>query len=172
MSDSKIESAKTGRSKCRKCREKIEKDTLRMGIISYQFDTDGSWSWYHLPCGAALNPQGFESAVEEFEGKIDGLDELRAEAKKAARKTITPRVEPAPSGRASCQGCEEKIAPKGTLRVVIAREVEGQEGLTRPAYIHVGCAAEHVEFEGDLKATLLCNSDLDGEQLASFTKDY
>jgi hypothetical protein len=172
MSDSKIESAKTGRSKCRKCRDKIEKDTLRMGIISYQFDSDGSWGWHHLACGAAVNPAGFETAVEEYDGTIDGIDELRVEAKKAARKTLVPRVEPAPSGRAACQKCGDKITPKGTLRVVIEREVEEQEGMTRPGYIHVACANGFVEVEGNLKELLLANSDLEPEDLATFNADY
>jgi hypothetical protein len=171
MSDCKIEPAKTGRSKCRKCRDKIEKDSLRMGIISYQFDSDGSWSWYHLNCGAGLNPEGFDAAVEEFDGEIEGIEEMRAEARKAARKNLMPRVEAAPSGRAACVACSEKIAPKGTLRVVMAREEE--EGVPpRAAYVHVGCAAKHVEFEGDLKKTLLENSDLDAEQLTSFGSEF
>lgn len=165
MSDAKIESAKTGRSKCRKCREAIAKDELRLGIISYQFDSDGSWTWYDLTCGAAVNPQSFESAVEEFEGEIPGIDELRAAAKVAARKTIMPRIEAAPSGRAACLGCSEKIKPKGTLRVVVEREVDDSSGLTRPGYLHVGCALGFVETEGDFRAEVLANSDLDEEQL-------
>lgn len=167
MSDSKIESAKTGRSKCRKCREGIAKDELRLGIISYQFDTDGSWTWYHLPCGAGLNPESFETAVTEFDGEIPGIEELRAAAKVAARKNLMPRIEPAPSGRASCLGCSEKIKPKGALRVVVEREVDDTPGLTRPGYLHVGCALGFVETEGDFKAEVLANSDLDAEQLAT-----
>lgn len=165
MSDGKIEAAKTGRSKCRKCREGIAKDELRFGIISYQFDTDGSWTWYHLPCGAALKPESFESAVVEYGAEIPGIDELRAAAKIAARKTIMPRIEAAPSGRASCLACREGIKPKGTLRVVVEREVDDSPGLTRPGYLHVGCALGYVETEGDFRAEVLANSDLDEEQL-------
>lgn len=165
MSDAKIESAKTGRSKCRKCREGIAKDELRLGIISYQFDTDGSWTWYHLPCGAAFNPESFENAVEEFGSEIPDIAELRAAAKLAARKNLMPRIEVAPSGRASCLGCSEKIKPKGTLRVVVEREVDDPPGQTRPGYLHVGCALGYVETEGDFRAEVLANSELDEEQL-------
>jgi hypothetical protein len=165
MSDAKIESAKTGRSKCRKCREGIAKDELRLGIISYQFDTDGSWTWYHLPCGAALNPESFESAVVEYGAEIPDIEELRKAAKIAARKNLMPRIEAAPSGRASCLSCRETIKPKGTLRVVVEREVDDSPGLTRPGYLHVGCALGYVETEGDFRAEVLANSDLDTEQL-------
>lgn len=171
MSDGKIESAKTGRSKCRKCREGIAKEELRFGIISYQFDTDGSWTWYHLPCGAALNPESFEAAVVEYGAEIPDIDELRATAKIAARKNLMPRIEAAPSGRAACLGCSEKIKPKGTLRVVIEREVDDTPGLTRPGYLHVGCALGHVETEGDFRTEVLANSDLDTEQLALATAE-
>ena len=171
MSDSKIESAKTGRSKCRKCREGIAKDELRLGIISYQFDSEGSWTWYDLTCGAAVHPQSFETAVEEFDGEIPGIDELRAAAKVAARKTIMPRIEAAPSGRAACLGCSEKIKPKGALRVVVEREVDDSSGLTRPGYLHVGCALGFVETEGDFRAEVLANSDLDEEQLKLVTAE-
>ncbi|MHA1444727.1 MAG: PARP-type zinc finger-containing protein, partial [Candidatus Hodarchaeales archaeon] len=50
----KIEPAKSGRSKCKGCQEKIIKDTIRVGS-SYQFTSpSGSeftgYSWYHLRC--------------------------------------------------------------------------------------------------------------------------
>lgn len=171
MPDSKIEAAKTGRSKCRSCRESIVKDALRMGVISYQFDTDGSWSWFHLKCGAALHPESFESAVKEYEGEIPDIDELRAEAVRAARKFLVPRIEAAPSGRAACQGCGEKIAPKGTLRVVIEREADPDTGLARPGYLHLRCAMDTIEAGGDKKALLLANSDLDEAQLATVQQE-
>lgn len=174
MSDTTIEAAKTSRSKCRKCREKIEKGSLRMGILSYQFDSEGSWGWHHLPCGAAVNPAGFEAAVLAYEGTIDGIVELRAEAQIAARKSLVPRVEAASSGRAACQNCGEKITPKGTLRVVIEREEDEQSGASRPGYLHVGCAKAFVEVEAgtDLQEQLRSNSDLDSVQLARFEEDY
>ncbi len=167
MSDSKIEAAKTGRSKCRSCRESIEKDSLRMGVISFQFDSDGSWSWFHLKCGAALHPESFEAAVGEYPGDIPDIDALRADAKKAARKFLTPRIEAAPSGRAACQECSEKIAPKGTLRVVFDRDPDPDTGMARPGYLHLKCALTHLALEGDGKALLLANSDLDDQQRAT-----
>lgn len=171
MSDAKIEAAKTGRSKCRNCREAIEKAALRLGVVSYQFDSDGSWTWYHLPCGAALFPESFETAVTEFDGEIPDLDGLREAARKAARKNLVPRIEPAPSGRAACLNCSEKIKPKGTLRVVVEREEEDQ-GMTRLGYVHVGCAKGFVKTEGDLLELLLGNSDLEEEQLATVKAEF
>lgn len=174
MSDSKIEAAKTGRSKCRSCRQGIEKNELRMGVLSFQFDSDGSFSWFHLKCGAALHPESFETAVAEFDGEIPDLEGLREEARRAARKTLVPRIEAAPSGRAACQECGEKIAPKGTLRVVIEREPDPDTGLARPGYLHLKCALAHMagEMPGiDIKELLLANSDLDEAQLAMVSEE-
>ena len=172
MSESKvqslIETAKTGRSKCRKCRSKIEKAELRFGILSFQFDSDGSWMWHHLACGVGVDAEAFNAAVGAFEGEIPNLEELRAAAEEAAKKNRYPRVEAAPSGRAACVSCAEKIAPKGTLRVVIQREAEGPQGnaIMRNSYLHIGCASAFIEGQENLLQTLIEHSSLDEEQIA------
>lgn len=160
-----IEVAKSGRAKCRGCNEKIEKAALRYGHFD---DTWESYKWYHLPCAAAFNPAAFKEAVEEYEGEIDNLDEILEKSKTASRKNTFPRAEPAPSGRASCLQCEEKIG-KGDLRVVIEREVEGFG--KRPGYLHPGCAAEFMELDaGALLETLLMNSGLEDDQNAALSE--
>ena len=155
-----IEPAKSGRAKCRGCGEKIEKDTLRYGNFDEQWE---SYKWFHLPCGAAENLAGFMQAVEDYDGEIEDLDAILVKAKEAARGKGFPRVEVASSGRSSCLLCEEKIAPKGTLRVVVEREVEGFG--KRPAYLHLGCAAGFLEADSDeLTDLLIENSILTEEQ--------
>ncbi len=163
-----IEEAKSGRAACRGCKEKIGKGELRFGNFD---ETWENFQWYHLACGAAFNPAGFKDALEEFDGEVPNLDEIMAHAKVAGRKNTYPRAEPAPSGRAACLQCEEKI-DKGALRVVIEREVEGYG--KRPGYLHPGCAPEFTETAAaDLLATLLENSGLDdatnGELRAAMT---
>lgn len=41
--------APTGRAACKKCKDKIEKDSIRMGIL---MDSDhfSAKNWYHLDC--------------------------------------------------------------------------------------------------------------------------
>ena len=48
-----IETAKTGRSKCRACRETIEKGALRFGEEQPSAFAEGlQMVWYHLACAA------------------------------------------------------------------------------------------------------------------------
>ncbi len=155
-----IEAAKSGRSSCRGCKEKIEKGELRYGNYDEQWE---SYKWFHLACGAAHNLEGFQQAVTDYDGEIENLDEVMKKAKEARKGKAFPRVEEAPSARSSCLLCEEKIAPKGTLRVVTQREVEGF-GM-RPAYLHLGCAASFLEADSDaLVDILLENSILTEDQ--------
>lgn len=155
-----IEPAKSSRSSCRGCKEKIEKGELRYGNYDEMWD---SYKWYHLPCGAAFNLTGFKQAAEDF-GEIENLEQILVDAKEAARGTLIPRAEPAPSSRASCLHCEEKIAPKGTLRVVVEREVEGFG--KKPGYLHPKCSVEFTDSERDaFLATLLDHSKLDDAQV-------
>lgn len=43
-----IEAAKSGRAKCRKCKEKIEKGELRFGHEVANAFSDSTLQWYHL----------------------------------------------------------------------------------------------------------------------------
>ena len=155
-----IEPAKSSRSSCRGCKEKIEKGELRYGNYDEMWD---SYKWYHLKCGAAFNLNGFKQAAEDF-GEIENLDQILIDAKEAARGTSFPRAEPAPSARAACMHCEEKIAPKGSLRVVVEREVEGFG--KKPGYLHPKCAVEYTSEEREaFLSTLLDNSKLEETQI-------
>lgn len=160
-----IEAAKTGRSSCRTCREKIGKGELRFGIVDYTFSSDGSFKWHHLACAAKKEPEALQEAIAAYEGELPDKDALLAACAEGKKGTAVPRAEPAPSGRAKCLKCGEKIA-KGELRVVVERMIEAL-GQARPAYLHPGCApgSEHVEGIDDLAATLRENSALSDEQL-------
>mgnify|MGYP001814089205 CR=1 FL=1 len=161
-----IEPAKSSRSSCRGCKEKIEKGELRYGNYDEMWD---SHKWYHLKCGAAFNLTGFKQAAADY-GEIENLEQLLEEAKEASRGTGFPRAEPAPSARAACMHCDEKIAPKGTLRVVVEREVEGFG--KKPGYLHPKCAPEFVgEDKEALLATLLEMSKLDEEQIKALNDE-
>lgn len=159
-----IEAAKSGRSSCRTCREKIGKGELRFGEVDYTFDPDGSFKWHHLLCAAKKLGPALEDAIADFAGELPDKEQLLQAIEEGRRGTAFPRAELAPSGRSSCLACSEKI-PKGELRVVVEREVEriGK----RPGYLHPKCAAGHIEDVDDLPATIKANSALEPEQLAS-----
>jgi hypothetical protein len=155
-----IEVAKTGRAKCRACRQPIEKGTLRFGEEQPSAFAEGmQWVWQHLTCAAKKRPNQVRGALAGFEGEVPARDELEAlltEADKTA--TTFPYVERASTGRSKCLHCREPIE-KGALRVATERELEGGGGMGRtgPGYLHPGCAREYLEND-DLLPLLHANS--------------
>lgn len=150
-----IEPAKSSRSKCKACKEKIEQGELRFGFYDENWD---SFKWHHLKCGAAFDIAAFNGAVEDFDGEIENLDQLLKEAKTVMKGKVMPRAEPAPSARAACKHCSEKIEPKGSLRVVVPIEVEGFG--KSPGFVHPGCAVEFTEEDPDVLLPLLIENSI------------
>ena len=151
-----IEGARSSRSKCKTCRRKIDKGTLRIGIlIEGPYGT--GYMWHHLTCAARRRLEDVEKAYEqeawnaakEPPSKLPELDKLRALREKTLqrkeeRKAI-PYIEVDPSGRAKCKHCDEPI-PKDSLRVVLGREVEfGNQVRVGPINVHAACVAEALQ---------------------------
>jgi poly [ADP-ribose] polymerase len=167
-----IEVAKTGRARCRVCRQPIEKGALRFGEEQPSAFAEGmQWVWHHLTCAAKKRPQQVKAALASFEGEVPdraGLEALMAEADQTA--TVFPYAEHASTGRSKCLHCKEPIE-KGTLRVATEREVE-MGGMARAGagYLHPRCAGEYLEQE-DLLGALRQNSrglsDADVAELGS-----
>ncbi len=158
-----IEVAKSGRAACRTCKEKIAKDELRLGEAVPNAFSDGdepSFRWHHLRCAAAKKPSVLRSALATYAGDVPNKAELEAlmDASKGKEKPSTfPYAERAPTGRSTCQGCEEPIA-KGELRVAIEREVDAGSFARKSAgYLHPACAPAEVEHD-DLLGALKKNS--------------
>src|SRR5882672_5557754 len=99
-----IEVAKTGRSRCRICRQPIEKGALRFGEEQPSAFADGlQWVWHHLACAAAKKPVPVRAALAAFAGDVPGraeLETLLAEGDQTA--TVFPYAERAPTGRSKC----------------------------------------------------------------------
>ena len=157
-----LESARSNRSKCRTCKRKIEKDTLRLGILlEGPFGT--GYLWHHLTCAARRRLEDVEAAYEQ-QAFADGLQvpplaELqalkeKAEQARAERKEL-PYVERAPSGRSKCKHCGKAI-DQDALRVVVAREVSfGNQVRATPINVHPECV--HAELESED-----CMTEVDG----------
>jgi hypothetical protein len=152
-----IEAAKSGRASCRKCKEKIAKGELRFGLeVPNDFaEGETSYRWFHLACAAKGQPIELALGLAETEVEVPERAELEAacaENRKKVKPSTFPYGERAPSGRAACMECEEKIA-KGELRVAVEREVDAG-GFGRPSagYLHPRCAAE---YTGEDAAALL-----------------
>ena len=153
-----IEGARSSRSRCKACRRKIDKGTLRIGfLIEGPFGT--GYLWHHLKCAARRHFERVQEAyadeawkaAKEPPGKVPDLAELEqlkqaSDEKKKQRKEI-PYAEPDPSGRAKCKHCGEAIE-KGSLRVVVGRGVYfGQQVRLAPTTVHPRCVA--VEMAGE-----------------------
>src|SRR5688572_23890164 len=96
-----IEIVKTGRAKCRTCRQSIEKGALRFGEEQPSAFTEGmQMVWHHLLCAAGKKPVQLKAALDAFEGEVPdrpALDAAMAEADKTA--TVFPYAERAATGR-------------------------------------------------------------------------
>jgi hypothetical protein len=144
-----IEVSKSGRAKCRTCREPIAKDELRFGeeTINAFSDGDMTYMWHHLMCAAKKKPAQLKVALDAYEDEIPDRDEIEKVMKASAGKqkpSTFPYAEKAPTGRSKCLSCDETIE-KDTIRVAIEREVD-TGGFVRksPGYLHPACASEFI----------------------------
>ncbi|XP_041716326.1 poly [ADP-ribose] polymerase 1 [Coregonus clupeaformis] len=129
----KAEYAKSGRASCKKCKENIAKDSLRMAIMVQSPMFDGKVPhWHHFSCfwlrAAAQSPAdiaGFSDLRWEDQEKVKkaietggatgGKGDVKGGAK--GEKTLNDfAVEYAKSNRSTCKGCEQKIE-KDQIRV-------------------------------------------------------
>ncbi len=149
-----IELAKTGRARCRACRQPIEKGTLRFGEEQPSAFAEGlQWVWHHLACAAKEKPVRVRSALEAFVGEVPDRAELEVLLDEADKKaSVLPYAERASTGRSKCLHCREPIE-KGALRIATEREVEvGGMARAGPGYLHPKCAREHIKDDGLLAA--------------------
>ena len=157
-----IESAKSGRAKCRGCREKIAKGEPRFGheVPNDFSDGDMTYRWFHVTCAARKQPIELGKALEDFEGELPDKEDLLAaieKNKKNVKPGSFPYAERAPSSRSKCIGCEEKIE-KEDLRVAVEREIDtGSFTRSGAGYLHVTCALEFTG-EDDLLSQVTANS--------------
>uniref|UniRef100_A0AAZ3QHC3 Poly [ADP-ribose] polymerase n=1 Tax=Oncorhynchus tshawytscha TaxID=74940 RepID=A0AAZ3QHC3_ONCTS len=127
----KAEYAKSGRASCKKCKENIAKDSLRMAIMVQSPMFDGKVPhWHHFSCfwlrASAQSPAdiaGFSDLRWEDQEKVKKAIETGGAAggdvKGGAKgeKTLNDfAVEYAKSNRSTCKGCEQKIE-KDQIRV-------------------------------------------------------
>uniref|UniRef100_A0A8C2XQF6 Poly [ADP-ribose] polymerase n=1 Tax=Cyclopterus lumpus TaxID=8103 RepID=A0A8C2XQF6_CYCLU len=127
----KAEYAKSGRASCKKCKENIAKDSLRMAIMVQSPMFDGKVPhWHHFSCF-------WLRAAAQSTADISGYSDLRWEDQEKVQKAIENggatggqysigatgqktlndfAVEYAKSNRSTCKGCDQKIE-KDQIRV-------------------------------------------------------
>lgn len=167
-----IEPAGTGRAKCRRCQQKIEKGALRFGErIPNPFGEGEATHWFHVMCAAEKRPEKLAAALADFGGELperERIERIVAEGEKNPTLTGVLRVERAPTGRAACQECHEKIT-KDELRIVLEREAE-QTGMTATAFVHLRCGPAHLGATGLLDKLERCSPELSAEDAAEMRR--
>jgi hypothetical protein len=143
-----IESAASGRAKCRGCERKIEKGELRFGERQPNVFGDGEMTlWFHLLCAAFKRPEPLLETLEQCAAQpqsdapeIADTDLLRAAAEFGIAHRRLPRLngaDRAPTGRARCRSCRELI-DKDAWRIGL---VYFEEYRFQPSgFIHATCA--------------------------------
>jgi poly [ADP-ribose] polymerase len=163
-----IEVAKSGRARCRGCRQAIGKGELRYGEeAANQFGDGVAMQWLHLMCAAKKHPREMQEALAGFSGDIPNRAEVEQAMQTALADVKTfPYAEWAPTSRSRCLHCREPI-DKDTLRIAVEREVE-MGGVPRAGagYLHPQCAKEHVTDAGLAEKLKQNSSSLKPEELA------
>lgn len=168
-----IETASSGRAKCRGCDQKIAKGELRFGERQPNAFGEGEMTlWFHLTCAAYKRPEPFlEALVNE---DMENADRLASVAEFGMAHRRAPRVngaERAPSGRARCRSCK-KLIERGVWRIPL---VYFQEFRFEPSgFVHATCAGEYFETSDLIErikyfSPQLGTSDLDDLKLALTT---
>lgn len=141
-----LQSAPTGRAKCRGCGERIAVGELRFGeSVPNPFADGDTTHWFHPICAAFKRPEPFLETVEARAEPLDDAERLITEAKRGVAHRRLPRingVERAPSGRAQCRSCRATIE-KRAWRIPLVFYEEGQ--FAPSGFIHVPCAQAYFE---------------------------
>jgi Poly(ADP-ribose) polymerase and DNA-Ligase Zn-finger region len=141
-----VESAASGRAKCRACGERIAKGALRLGEQLPNLFGEGDMTrWFHPECAAYKRPQLFLEALQAGAQGLDDQGVLEAIAKEGIAHHRLPRingVERAPSARAHCRSCRELIE-RDDWRVALVYYEEGR--FDPGGYIHLRCSPSYFE---------------------------
>lgn len=137
-----IETAPSGRAKCRGCGKPIAKGALRLGErLPNLFTDEGEMTlWFHLACGAFKRPEAFLAALDACGLEVPDTEPLRAAAALGVEHPRLQRIDGlrrAKSGRAGCRQCREPIA-KGTLRIVLQFFEDAR--FVPAGFLHPACA--------------------------------
>jgi hypothetical protein len=144
-----IETASSGRAKCRGCDRPIAKGELRFGERQPNAFGEGEMTlWFHLTCAAYARPAPFlEVAAAEGAAASAGnaTAALIPDARFGIEHRRLPRIhgaERAPTGRARCRSCKELIAKdEWRIALVFFEEFRFEPG----GFVHAGCAQPYFE---------------------------
>ena len=141
-----FESAPSGRSKCRGCGRLIEKGEFRFGEhLPNPFGEGEMTLWFHPLCAAFKRPDPVIQTLAENPGAIADHEALERAARSSMVARRVPRIdgaEQAPSGRATCRSCKDRIE-RGNWRIRLVFFEDGR--FTPGGYVHLGCRDTYFE---------------------------
>ncbi|KAK4317648.1 hypothetical protein Pmani_011270 [Petrolisthes manimaculis] len=172
----RVEYAKSSRASCRGCKQKIEKECLRLAVMVQSPMFDGKVpNWYHQMCFFSKQRPKTVADIAHFDslrwedqekikakvGTVGGAATPSTNGKSNSKKIKDAckdfTVEYAKSGRAKCRCCEEKIV-KDDIRIS-KMDYESEKARMYgpiPAWHHVECFCKNrTELEFFLAADAL-----------------
>ncbi|MGH6864682.1 MAG: PARP-type zinc finger-containing protein [Methyloceanibacter sp.] len=139
-----IETASSGRAKCRGCDQKIAKGELRFGErVPNMFGEGEMTLWFHLLCAAYKRPEPFLEALTNKD--LDDAEFLVSAAEFGIAHRRLPRVngaQRAPTAQARCRNCRQRIERKDwRIPLVYFEEFRFEPS----GFVHASCAGEYFE---------------------------
>ena len=158
-----LETAATGRAKCRGCGQPVARAELRFGERLPNPFAEGEMTvWFHPLCAAYKRP---EPLLQALEATLEVSERERLE--RAARASLAhprlPRIDGAersPSGQASCRHCRRPIE-RADWRIRLAFYEDGR--FAPGGFIHLGCRQAYFET-GDILEQVLHFSPALGDE--------
>ena len=124
-----LETAPSGRAKCRGCGQAIAKGDLRFGERLPNPYGDGDMTlWFHPQCGAYKRPEPFLEALSGSDTAVNDAGRLEATARFGAAHRRLPRL----------HGVERDVGHRSSSRTAIASTSMRNSGLARLSQITSG----------------------------------
>ena len=126
--------------------------------------------WFHPACAAHKRPEPFLEGLAETEAEVESRDRLEAVAQIGKAQRRLPRLngaQTAPTARARCRSCRERI-DKGAWRIPL---VFYEEGRFEPSgFIHVSCTKAYFETADILERMQHFSPELTPENVAELAE--
>lgn len=166
-----LESASSGRAKCRGCGRAIPKGELRFGeALPSSYREGESVFWFHVYCAACMRPEKVLALLQSRTDEIADRAELEAAARLGVAHERLPRLcraERSPSGRAACRECRELIE-KGAWRLALQMFEEGR--FQPSGFVHGPCAAAYFGTTELMDRLRRLSPDLSESELAELAE--
>jgi poly(ADP-ribose) polymerase-like protein len=160
-----FEPAATGRSKCRGCRQALQKGELRFGeSLPNPFGEGEVMHWFHPACAAYKRPEALLEGLAAAPGPVADRESLERAARASLAQPRLARIDGAersPSGQARCRSCHEPIE-RASWRI---RLVFHEEGSFSPGgFLHLACRGAYFETDDIAEQVLHFSPALEGAE--------